>query len=270
MGVGRLVDNEAQINAFLEMQMQMKTQMNVYIPSNQIFSTSLFNSTTFNYRNFKIMAQSASNAGKKLIKIDVTSDSVCPWCFVGKKGLDKAVALSKDQYDFEIKWHPFLLDPSAPKEGVNKKDHYKNKFGSRADQIHARMTQVFKGHGLDYDLSGLTGSSLDSHRLILFAGKQGLDKQHNLVEELMNGYFTQGKFIDDKEFLVESARKVGLEGAAEFLQDPNNGLQEVNEELGKYATNISGVPHYVINGKHQLSGGQPAEVFLRAFQVAAN
>ncbi|MFS8016005.1 putative Thioredoxin-like superfamily [Helianthus anomalus] len=122
-----------------------------------------------------------------------------------------------------------------------------------------------------------SGSSLDSHRLILFAGKQGLDKQHNLVEELMNG-----------DFLVESATKVGLEGAVEFLQDPNNGLQEeckctlnvmktrkksthiiVNEELGKYAANISGVPHYVIKGKHQLSGGQPAEVFLRAFQVAA-
>ncbi|KAJ0468481.1 putative DSBA-like thioredoxin domain, Thioredoxin-like superfamily [Helianthus annuus] len=133
-----------------------------------------------------------------------------------------------------------------------------------------------------------SGSSLDSHRLILFAGKQGLDKQHNLVEELMNGYFTQGKVIGDKDFLVESATKVGLQGAVEFLQDPNNGLQEeckctlnvmktrkksthiiVNEELGKYTANISGVPHYVINGKHQLSGGQPAEVFLRAFQVAA-
>ncbi|KAL8193449.1 hypothetical protein R6Q57_026584 [Mikania cordata] len=216
------------------------------------------------------MAQSACNAGKKLIKIDVSSDSVCPWCFVGKKNLDKAMALSKDQFDFELRWHPYLLDPSARKEGINKKDYYKNKFGSRADQMHARMTEVFKGHGLDYDLSGLTGSSLDSHRLILFAGKQGGDKQHYLVEELMNGYFTQGKFIGDMDFLVESARKVGLEGAAEFLQDPNNGLHEVNEELVKHSGNISGVPHYVINGKHQLSGGQPAEVFLRAFHVAAN
>ncbi|KAJ9540569.1 hypothetical protein OSB04_027075 [Centaurea solstitialis] len=217
------------------------------------------------------MAQSASNAvGKKLIKIDVSSDSVCPWCFVGKKNLDKAVALSRDQYDFEIKWHPFLLNPSAPKEGINKKDYYRSKFGSRADQMHARMTEVFKGHGLEYDLSGLTGSSMDSHRLILFAGKQGSDKQHSLVEELFNGYFTQGKFIGDRDFLLECANKVGLEGAAEFLEDPNNGLQEVNEELGKHSANISGVPHYVINGKHQLSGGQPAEVFLRAFQVVAN
>lgn len=212
----------------------------------------------------------AQSAGKKLITIDVSSDSICPWCFVGKKNLDKAVALSKDQYDFEFKWHPFFLDPSLPKEGISKEANYKSKFGTaRANQMIARMTEVFKGVGLEYDMSGLTGSSLDSHRLILFAGKQGSDVQHNLVEELFTGYFTQGKFIGDRDFLLECANKVGLEGAAEYLDDPNNGLQEVNEELGKYSANISGVPHYVINGKHQLSGGQPSEVFLRAFQVAA-
>nr|XP_043632448.1 uncharacterized protein YwbO isoform X2 [Erigeron canadensis] len=212
----------------------------------------------------------AQSTAKKLITIDVSSDSICPWCFVGKKNLDKALAQSKDQYDFEIKWHPFFLDPSLPKEGVSKEDTYKRKFGTaRANQIIARMTEVFKGVGLEYNMSGLTGSTLDSHRLILFAGKQGSDIQHNLVEELFTGYFTQGKFIGDRDFLLECANKVGLEGAAEYLDNPNNGLQEVNEELGKYSANISGVPHYVINGKHQLSGGQPSEVFLRAFQVAA-
>ncbi|CDP02343.1 unnamed protein product [Coffea canephora] len=71
------------------------------------------------------------------------------------------------------------------------------------------------------------------------------------------------------EFLLESARKVGVEGAAEFLEDPNKGLKEVNEELHQFSANISGVPHYVINGKYQLSGGQPPESFLRAFQMAA-
>lgn len=215
------------------------------------------------------MAQSASTAGKKLIKIDVSADSVCPWCYVGKKNLDKALDLSKDEYDFEIKWHPFLLNPAASKDGVNKLDYYRSKFGSRVDQMTTHMSKVFKDLGLEYSMSGLTGSSVDSHRLILFAGKQGLDKQHSLVEEIFKGYFTQGKFIGDREFLVESARKVGVEGAAELLDDPKEGLDEVNEELKKYSANISGVPHYVINGKHQLSGGQPAEVFLRAFQVAA-
>ncbi|KAK2997395.1 hypothetical protein RJ639_024738 [Escallonia herrerae] len=89
------------------------------------------------------------------------------------------------------------------------------------------------------------GSTLDSHRLIHFAGQQGLDKQHDLVEVLFLGYFTQGKYIGDREFLVESARKVGIEGAAQFLENPENGLKEVNEELEKYSAGITGVPHFV-------------------------
>ncbi|KAA8530473.1 hypothetical protein F0562_005182 [Nyssa sinensis] len=186
------------------------------------------------------------------------------------QNLDNAIASSKNQYDFEIRWHPYFLNPSAPKEGIDKKEFYTNKFGSRAEQIMAQMTQVFKGLGLEYNISGLTGNTLDSHRIIYFSGQQGSDKQHNLVEELCLGYFTQAKYIGDREFLVESAKKVGVEGAAEFLDNPNNGLKEVNEELEKYSAHINGVPFYVLNGKHQISGGQPPEVFLRAFQVAAN
>ncbi|KAK3019150.1 hypothetical protein RJ639_002881, partial [Escallonia herrerae] len=106
---------------------------------------------------------------------------------------------------------------------------------------------VFRGLGLEYNMSGLTGSTLDSHRLIHFAGQQGLDKQHDLVEVLFLGYFTQGKYIGDREFLVESARKVGIEGAAQFLENPENGLKEVNEELEKYSAGITGVPHFVVS-----------------------
>ncbi|KAL2499841.1 Thioredoxin superfamily protein [Abeliophyllum distichum] len=220
---------------------------------------------------FSFMAQSVSDGtAKKLIQIDVSSDTVCPWCFVGKKNLDKAIASSNDQYNFEIRWHPYFLNPSAPKEGVVKKDYYRNRFGQRVEQMESRMAEIFKGFGLEYDRDGLTGNTLDSHRLIYFAGQQGHDMQHKLVEELCLGYFTRGKYIGDREFLVESAKKVGLEGAAEFLEDPNNGLKEVNEDLQKYSAHISGVPYYVINGKHQLSGGQPPETFLRTFQAAAS
>ncbi|KAI3862329.1 hypothetical protein MKX03_036896 [Papaver bracteatum] len=211
----------------------------------------------------------ANTSGKKLIKIDVSSDTVCPWCFVGKKNLDKAIESSKDQFDFEVRWHPYMLNPSAPKEGVLKRDFYREKFGSRVQQIEGRMTEVFRGIGYNYDMSGLTGNTLDSHRLITFAGHQGLDKQHALVEELGLGYFTQGRYIGDRDFLVEAASKAGIEGAAEFLENPNSGLNEVHEELQKYSTQISGVPYYVINGKHKLSGGQPPEVFIKTFQVAA-
>lgn len=221
-------------------------------------------------RYLSIMAESVSNnTGKKLVRIDVSSDTVCPWCFVGKRNLDKAIAASKDRFDFEIKWHPFFLNPSAPKEGVNKLDFYREKFGSRAEGILARMTEIFKGLGLEYNMSGLTGNTLDSHRLVNFAGQQGLDKQHKLAEELFLGYFTQAKYVGDREFLLECAQKVGVEGAAKFLEDPNNGVKEVNEELEKYSAHITGVPFYVINGKQKFSGGQPPEVFQKAFEVSA-
>ncbi|XP_009378259.1 uncharacterized protein YwbO [Pyrus x bretschneideri] len=207
---------------------------------------------------------------KKLIQIDIVSDTVCPWCFVGKRNLEKAFEASRDRFNFEVRWHPFQLNPNAPKEGVDKRSYYEEKFGSsRSKQMEARMQEIFRSHGLEYNLSGLTGSTLDSHRLIYFAGTQGHNKQHDLVGELFLGYFTQAKYIGDREYLLQSARKVGVEGAAEFLEDPNNGLDEVNEELKKYSRNINGVPHFLINnGKHALSGGQPPEVFLRAFEAA--
>nr|XP_008341809.2 uncharacterized protein LOC103404656 [Malus domestica]XP_008341810.2 uncharacterized protein LOC103404656 [Malus domestica] len=187
------------------------------------------------------------SAGKKLIQIDIVSDTVCPWCFVGKRNLEKAFEASRDRFDFEVRWHPFQLNPNAPKEGVDKRSYYEEKFGTnRSKQMEARMAEIFRSHGLEYNLSGLTGSTLDSHRLIYFAGLQGHDKQHALVAELFLGYFTQAKYIGDREFLLESAQKVGVEGAAEFLEDPNNGLNEVNEELEKYTRNINGVPHFCL------------------------
>lgn len=219
---------------------------------------------------FIIITIGSGTSEKKLVRIDVSSDTVCPWCFVGKKNLDKAIAASKDKYNFEIIWHPFQLSPDAPKEGIDKREYYRRKFGSQSERMEARMSEVFKNVGLEYSLSGLTGNTIDSHRLIYFARQQGLDKQHDLVEELNIGYFTQGKYIGDHKFLLESAAKVGIEGAEEFLKDPNNGLKEVEEELKTYSGNISGVPYYVINGNHKLSGGQPPEVFLRAFQVATS
>ncbi|XXG47429.1 hypothetical protein AAC387_Pa02g2079 [Persea americana] len=222
-------------------------------------------------RHIGFMAHPIANSTqKKLIRIDVSSDTVCPWCFVGKKNLNKAMDSCKDLYDFEVRWHPFFLNPSAPKEGVKKSEFYQNKFGSQSEQIMSRMTEVFRGLGLEYDTSGLTGSTLDSHRLITFAGQQGLNKQNALVEELFLNYFVQGKYIGDRQVLVEAASKIGVEGAAEFLEDPNNGVKEVNEELEKYSAAIRGVPYYVINGKHKLNGAQQPEVFLGAFQAVAN
>ncbi|KDP24301.1 hypothetical protein JCGZ_25597 [Jatropha curcas] len=219
----------------------------------------------------RIMSQSASNSsGKKQIRIDISSDTICMWCFVGKRNLDKAISTAKDRYNFEIRWHPFFLDPSAPKEGTKIMTLFGQRFGSRTDAVLNQLRETLRDVGLEFNICDLSGNTLDSHRLIHFAGQQGLDKQHNLAEELFLGYFTKAKYIGDREFLLECAEKVGVEGAAEFLQDPNNGVKEVYEDLHKYSAGLTGVPNYVINGKKKLNGAQPPEVFLRAFEAAAN
>ncbi|KAL4300587.1 uncharacterized protein DS421_17g591280 [Arachis hypogaea] len=156
-----------------------------------------------------------------------------------------------------LRWHPFQLDSNAPKEGIDKKEYYIRKFGSRSEQMATRMSEVFRNVGLEYSMSGLAGNTMDSHRLIYFVGQQGLDKQHALVEELCLGYFTQGKYIGDQNFLLECAAKVGVKGADDFLKNPNNGLKGVEDELRTYSSNIGGVQYYVINGNHKLSDAQP-------------
>ncbi|AQK64299.1 Thioredoxin superfamily protein [Zea mays] len=173
-------------------------------------------------------------------------------------------------FAWKVRWHPFFLNPDAPKEGVRKSDFYKAKFGPvQYERVISRMAEIFRGLGLEYDMSGLTGDTMDSHRLIALAGHQGYDKQNALVGELFLNYFCEGKYIGDKQVLLDAARKVGIEGAEELFQDPTKGVDEVQEELKKYSSGISGVPHFVINDKYQLSGGQPPNVFMRAFEMAA-
>lgn len=208
---------------------------------------------------------------KPSIRIDVTSDTVCPWCFVGKRNLEKAMDASKDKYNFEVKWHPFFLNPNADVKGVDKVEYYKKKFGKeRAAAITENMTRVFQELGLSFKLGGLTGSTLDSHRLIALAGQQGLQKQNALVEELFLNYFTQEKYIGDRRVLLEAATKVGIDGAEEWLNNPNAGIEEIQHDLKQFAEGVSGVPNFLINGRQQLSGGQPPSSFLRAFELASS
>ncbi|KAI4365236.1 hypothetical protein MLD38_021236 [Melastoma candidum] len=175
-----------------------------------------------------------------LIWVDISSDTVCRWCCVGKKNLGRAISMARGRFDFEVHWHPFFLNPTAPNEGMDKREYYRNKFRARVERIAARMHEVLFMLGLEYNMSGLTGNTMDSHRLINYAGKLGPEKQHQLVEKLFLGYFN---ILVTKAFLVEAADKVGIAGAAEFFDDPNNGIQEVKEDFARYSSKISGVPH---------------------------
>ncbi|KAG0625254.1 hypothetical protein M758_2G040400 [Ceratodon purpureus] len=212
----------------------------------------------------------AMASARKVIRVDVTSDTVCPWCLVGKKHLEQAVAAVKDKYEVEVEWHPFFLNPEAPVEGVNKVEHWRAKFGEgRMQMIVDRVAGAFASLGYRYSMGGMTGSTLDSHRLLWLAGRQGLEKQNALVEELFLDYFTREKYIGDRKVLLAAADKVGVEGGEAFLADPQAGLKEVLAEERKFKRGVSGVPHFVINGRYQISGAQPPEAFVEAFEAAA-
>eukprot|EP00475_Leptophrys_vorax_P003992 TRINITY_DN12336_c0_g1_i1.p2 TRINITY_DN12336_c0_g1~~TRINITY_DN12336_c0_g1_i1.p2 ORF type:complete len:159 (-),score=14.22 TRINITY_DN12336_c0_g1_i1:339-761(-) len=132
----------------------------------------------------------------------------------------------------------------------------------------ARMTQVFADLGLSYSLGGLTGNTLDSHRLLAYARSKGAAVQNAVVEELFLDYFTREKYIGDREVLVAAAERVGLTGAREFLEDPKAGLSEVESDLKRFRGRVNGVPHFMI-GDQQFSGAQPPEVLAAALKAAA-
>lgn len=209
-------------------------------------------------------------AGRKTVRVDVTSDTVCPWCFVGKKNLDAAVEETKDKYDVVVRWLPFQLNPDASQEGRDKLEYYNSKFGAaRVKPMVENMRRLFAERGLDYKMGGKTGNTLDSHRLLELAAQQSPEKQNALVEELFKNYFSEEKYIGDRDVLLAAAKKVGVEGAEEWLADPKAGLAEVSHHLERIARmDVHGVPFFQI-GKVGVSGAQPKEVFLEAFEKVA-
>lgn len=174
-----------------------------------------------------------------------------------------------DKAEFEVRWLPFQLNPAAPKEGANKLQVYNDKFGpGRVAQMMPQMMKVFADEGLAYSLGGLTGNTLDSHRLITWSEQFGRDKQNALVEELFRNYFSEEKYIGDHAVLLAAADKAGLpHGAAQaLLADPSACLPEVQALLQGRARGVNGVPFFVIQNKYKLSGAQPAEQFEDLFE----
>eukprot|EP00051_Salpingoeca_urceolata_P035109 m.28234 g.28234 ORF g.28234 m.28234 type:complete len:189 (-) comp8786_c0_seq1:303-869(-) len=168
--------------------------------------------------------------------------------------------------DFEVKWRPFFLSRDQPRRvGVNKLEHYNKKFGTeRVQAMVPRMTQVFADLGINYSMGGETGNTMDSHRLLTLAAKQG--KQDALAEAMFRAYFSEEKFLGDHDVLKGLAGEVGVEGATELLADDNALVQEVEDDLRKWAGNVRGVPYFYIGDSLKLSGAQSADVFVEAIQ----
>lgn len=215
---------------------------------------------------------SGATSAKKVVKIDITSDTVCPWCFVGKRRLDKALnQLDSSKVDVQIQWHPFQLNPSAPETSVPKMDFYVKKFGPRAPALMANMKSVGAAENIQFQYTdkGRTGNTLKSHQLISLALEVGGVKlQNELVERLFKDYFEREEDITKDETLLAAAKSVGIseEQAKAALKSAVNKKNVEKEVESAYEQQISGVPHFVIDGKYSVGGAQDPAVFLNVFK----
>jgi len=217
------------------------------------------------------------------LRLDVVSDAICPWCWVGKRHLSRALEMLKPEgLAFSVHWRPFQLNPDMPREGVDRATYRAAKFGSetRGAQLDAQVATAGVAAGLVFrhDLMTRTPNTLDAHRVIRLAGQHGV--QDAVVEALFRAYFAEGRDIGNEAVLADCAEAAGLDRAAvTAMLFGDEGEAEIRaEDAAIREAGISGVPSFFLNGYALFSGALPAEtiaeglrravVFLRDKQAA--
>lgn len=202
------------------------------------------------------------------MKIDIISDTVCPWCFIGKRKLETALAARPD-LDVEVNWHPFQLHPEMPREGADRKEFIAQKFGSpeRAKELYSNVKRAGEAVDIPFNFEDIKRSpnTLDSHRLIRWAATAGC--QDKLVDVLFRRFFIDGEDISDHDVLTRAADEAGMDAdIVAGLLDKDDDREIVAEEDRKAREmGVSGVPFFIIDNKYALSGAQDPEAFIAAF-----
>jgi predicted DsbA family dithiol-disulfide isomerase len=206
------------------------------------------------------------------MKIEIYSDIICPWCYIGKRRMQAALKLLGKEFTPKIVWRPFQLNPDMPIEGMNRKTYRTKKFGSweRSVAMDAEVAATGKGLGIEfnYDKVLMTPNTLAGHRLLWWAEKQ--NHQAHLAEALFRAYFTEGRDVGRHNVLAEIAAEVGLPHteAIVFL-DSDAGKKEVEEEALKgLELGLQGVPFFVVDDVPAFSGAQMPRTFLEVFRQA--
>lgn len=201
------------------------------------------------------------------ITIDVYSDVICPWCYVGKRRLERALA--SERGDIRVIWRPFQLNPTMPKEGMERKTYLEAKFGS-VDAYRNLEEQVLAAGSPEqmsfaFEKITRTPNTFLAHRLIWYADRQG--RQSELVDELFKGYFEAGADIGSAAVLTQLAERVGLRAEA-FLRSEEGTAEVTSEEAVGRRLGIRSVPCFVLNQAYAISGAQPPEVLVAAIEEA--
>jgi predicted DsbA family dithiol-disulfide isomerase len=227
------------------------------------------------YTNVGPGQQEEASTGRRspaALTIGVGSDVICPWCFLGKRRLEKALTLLKNPQDVQVVWRPFQLNPQMPAQGIERRAYRTAKFGSweRSLALDAQVAEAGRAEGIAFafDKISRTPNTLDAHRLIRLAQKVGV--QDALVETLFRAYFEDGLDLNDRPTLLALAVRSGIPAPdAERLLTGDEGRAEVLEEEARYkSVGVSGVPSFFFNGRIAFSGAAEAQLLADAIGQA--
>ena len=201
-----------------------------------------------------------------MVQLDIISDPICPWCYIGKTLLDRALA-ERPRHPFTFQWQPFQLNPDMAPDGMDRKDYLEAKFGGRDGAAKAYAPVLERAHeaGLDIDFSaiGRVPNTLDAHRLIHWAGIE--DRQMPVAMALFRAYFDDGRDIGDKEVLADIADSVGMDaGVVMKLLKSDADIKDIRKKDRQFREmGISGVPTFIVAGKHAVPGCQPTDLWIK-------
>lgn len=207
---------------------------------------------------------------KPIIQIDVVSDVVCPWCYIGKRRLEKAMQQLSDRFTFEVSYQPFELNPSIPHTGVDQRTYLVEKFGGdeRYETITSHTTGVASEEELafNFEKQRRMPNTRKAHAIIMASRSSG--KQTAATEAFFKAYFTDGIDLSNDDNLVSVAVQAGLEATEvrTWISDPSLTSTVASTEARMQELGISGVPFYIINNKYGVSGAQPSGKFVSVFE----
>ena len=208
-----------------------------------------------------------------MIELDIFSDTVCPWCYIGKKRLEKAINDYKN-IEFKQIWRPFQLNPGMPPDGMDRQEYLISKFGS-ADAAKTIYDNIYdeglvEGINFNFDSIHTTPNSFNSHRLLALAYKQGI--QENVLDSLFESYFLNGEDIGDPNILLDIAIKHQIDDEVfkTYLSDQENIEPLANEELEARKMGINSVPTFIVNKQIVINGAQTSENFDIIFKKLTN
>jgi len=207
-----------------------------------------------------------------MVKLDIMSDPICPWCYIGKTHLDRALEQRPD-HPFLITWHPFQLNPDMPKGGMDRRDYLETKFGGKdaAVKAYAPVVENAEKAGLKINFEGIekTPNTLDAHRLIHWAGIEG--HQNAVVDAMFTAYFVEGRDIGDADVLADIADSCGMDASVvlRLLATDEDRRDVVDRDAAARGMGVSSVPTFIVASQHAVPGAQPTELWLQVMDDLA-